>query len=165
MKTSPLISRVRKKMLVHGNCLCLCVSISQWTLAILALWIFSPEDRWMSGQESWPFYPIKAVCVCVRACVCVCVCVCVCAHARMCSVVSNSLRPHGCSLPGSAVHGIFQARVLEWVAMPSSRSSSQHRDRIHISWVSCIGRQILYHSCHLGSPNAGNKHLKDYFLV
>ena len=150
MKTSPLISRVRKKMLVHDNCWCLCVSISQWTLAILALWIFSPEDRWMSGQESWPFYPIKAVCVCV------------CARVR--SVVSNSLRPHGCSLPGSSVHGFFQARMLEWVAMPSS-GSSQHRNRTHISWVSCIGRQILYHSCHLGSPNAGNKHLKDYFLV
>ena len=29
-----------------------------------------------------------------------------------------------CSLPGSSVHGIFQARILEWVAMPSSRGSS-----------------------------------------
>ena len=31
--------------------------------------------------------------------------------------------PMGCSLPGSSVHGIFQARILEWVAMPSSRAS------------------------------------------
>ena len=34
-----------------------------------------------------------------------------------CSVVSDSWRPHGCSLPGSSVHGIFQARVLEWGAI------------------------------------------------
>ena len=39
--------------------------------------------------------------------------------------------------------GILQARILEWVAMPSSRGSSQPRDRIHISYVSCIGRQLL----------------------
>ena len=47
--------------------------------------------------------------------VCVCVCVCV------CSVVPDSLRPHGLySLPGSYVHGMSQARVLEWVAISSS---------------------------------------------
>ena len=37
--------------------------------------------------------------------------------------------PMDCSLPGSSVHGIFQARVLEWGAISSSRGSSQHRDR------------------------------------
>ena len=36
-----------------------------------------------------------------------------------------------CSLPGSSVHGILQARILEWVAMPSSRGSSQPRDQTH----------------------------------
>ena len=40
-------------------------------------------------------------------------------------------------------HGIFQARVLEWVAMSFSRGSSQPRDGTCISWVSCIGRQII----------------------
>ena len=35
-----------------------------------------------------------------------------------CSVLSDSLRPHGLSLPGSSVHGIIQARILEWVAIP-----------------------------------------------
>ena len=34
------------------------------------------------------------------------------------------------SLPGSSVHGILQAQILEWVAMPSSRGSSQSRDQI-----------------------------------
>ena len=38
-----------------------------------------------------------------------------------------------CSPPGSSVHGILQARILEWVAMPSSRESSPPRDQTHIS--------------------------------
>ena len=38
-----------------------------------------------------------------------------------------------CSLPGSSVYGILQARMLEWVVMPSSRGSSQPRDQTHIS--------------------------------
>ena len=50
-----------------------------------------------------------------------------------------------CSPPGSSVHGIFEARVLERVAMPSSRGSSPPRDWTPVSFVSCIGRQILYH--------------------
>ena len=49
------------------------------------------------------------------------------------------------SLPGSSVHGIFQARILKWVAISFSRGSSQPRDRTCISCVSCIGRWILYH--------------------
>ena len=54
-----------------------------------------------------------------------------------------------CSLPGSSVHGILQARVLEWVAMSFSRGLSQPKDRTCISLLSCIGRQILYHLHHL----------------
>ena len=50
--------------------------------------------------------------------------------------------PMDCSPPGSSVHGIFQERVLEWVAMPSFRESWP-RDQTCISWVSCIGRQAL----------------------
>ena len=46
--------------------------------------------------------------------------------------------------PGSSVHGISQARILEWVAMSSSRGSSRPRDRTHVSYVSCVGRQVLY---------------------
>ena len=48
--------------------------------------------------------------------------------------------PMDCSPPGSSVHEISQARMLEWVAIPSSRGSSQPRDRIHIS---CIGGRVL----------------------
>ena len=50
--------------------------------------------------------------------------------------------PMNCSLLGFFVHGVLQARPLEWVAMPSSRGSSQFRNQTH---VSCIGRWVLYH--------------------
>ena len=53
--------------------------------------------------------------------------------------------PINSSPPGSSVIGILQTRILEWVAMPSSRGSSQPRDRICITYVSCIGRRVLYH--------------------
>ena len=49
--------------------------------------------------------------------------------------------PVDCSPPGSSAHGLSQARILEWVAMPSS----QARDWTCISYVSCIDRQVLYH--------------------
>ena len=62
------------------------------------------------------------------------------------------LDPMDCSLPGSSAHGLLQARVLEWVVMPFSRGSSQPRDRTHVSYISCIGRRVLYHEQHLGSP-------------
>ena len=57
---------------------------------------------------------------------------------RKCSVVSDSLQPHG---PGSSVHGLLQARILEWVAIPFSRGSSQ-----------CLlhYRQILFHLSYQG---------------
>ena len=53
--------------------------------------------------------------------------------------------PMDCSLPGSSVHGIILARVLEWVAISSSRGSSRPRDQTRVSCRSCIGRRILYH--------------------
>ena len=54
--------------------------------------------------------------------------------------------PMDCSLPGSSAHGILQARILEWVAMPSSRRLFWPRDRTrHVSYISCFGRRALYH--------------------
>ena len=69
--------------------------------------------------------------------VCVCVCVCVCARARAYSVVSDSLWPQGLySLPGSSVHGVFQARILQWAAISSSGGSSLSKDWNCISCIS-----------------------------
>ena len=56
-------------------------------------------------------------------------------HVQLC-------HPMDCSLPGASVHGVFQARIVEGVAISSSRVSSWPRDQIH---ASCIDRQILYH--------------------
>ena len=71
-----------------------------------------------------------------------CVCMCV------CPVVSDCLQPL-CNLdrnpPGSSVHGILQTRILDWVAISSSRVSSQPRDRTHVCYFSCLDRQVLYH--------------------
>ena len=59
--------------------------------------------------------------------------------------VSDSLQPQDCSPASSSVHGILQARILEWVAVPSSRGSSQPRDQTCVSYISCIGRWVLYY--------------------
>ena len=53
--------------------------------------------------------------------------------------------PMDCSLPGSSIHGILQARILEWVSMSFSRGPSRFRTPTRISCISCMGRQILYH--------------------
>ena len=51
--------------------------------------------------------------------------------------------PMDCSPPGSSVHGILQARILEWVAMPSSRGSSPPRDRTCIYFGSCVAASFF----------------------
>ena len=63
--------------------------------------------------------------------VCVCVCVCVCAHAHV--QLYLFVIPWTISTPGSSVQGIFQRRILEWVAISFSRESSRPRDQTHIS--------------------------------
>ena len=60
--------------------------------------------------------------------------------------------PMGLSPPGSSVHGLLQAKIPEWVAIPSSRGSSPPRNWTCVSYVSCIWKQILYHELYLGSP-------------
>ena len=55
--------------------------------------------------------------------------------------------PTDCSLPGSSVHGISQARILEWVAISFSRGSSWPRDQTR---GSCIGRRTLLPLSHQG---------------
>ena len=56
------------------------------------------------------------------------------------SVVSDSCDPMDCSPPVSSVHGILQARILEWVAISFSTGSSQPKDW---TWVSCIGGRFF----------------------
>ena len=66
-------------------------------------------------------------------------------HAQLLQLCPTLCNPMDHSLPGSPVCGILQARILEWVALPCSRGSSPPRQWTCISYVSCIGRQFLYH--------------------
>ena len=70
-----------------------------------------------------------------------CICACVLSgfrHVHLCDPMDQSP-------PGSSAYGIVQARILEQVAIPFSRGSSQSRNQTHVSYVSCTGRQVLYH--------------------
>ena len=60
-------------------------------------------------------------------------------------------------MPDSSVHGILQARILEWVVMPSSRESSQPRDRTHFSGGSCIAGGFFTAELLGKSPKMGAK--------
>ena len=85
-----------------------------------------------------------------------------CLVAKSCPTLCN---PMDYSPPGSSVHGIFQARILEWVAISFSRGSSWPRDQ---TCVSCIVRQTLYLGSQVQSlqvckvqPNKGQLRLKE----
>ena len=97
----------------------------------------------------------------------ICYCRCVCAKLlQSCLTLCD---PMDCSLPGSSVHGISQARILEWVAMPSSRGSSRPRDPSRISYVSCIGSRFFTISAAREAPvfsqsGASNPRLKTMLL-
>ena len=85
-----------------------------------------------------------------RICVCGQIDMLCCAKSlQLCLTLCNSM---DYSPPDSSVHVIIQARILEWGAMFSSRGSSPPRNQTQISYVSCIGKQLLYHQHHLGSP-------------
>ena len=96
-----------------------------------------------TGGLQWPESHVKALALHHVDSVCVCVCVCVLA-AQSCLTLWDFMV---CNPPGSSVHGIFQARILELAAIPFSRGSFQPRDQTQ---VSC--RQILYHLIYQGSP-------------
>ena len=73
----------------------------------------------------------------------------VCMRAKSLQSCLTLCAPMDCSLPGSSVHGIFQERTLEWVAMPSSRGSSWPRDLLFL----LLWQVGSYRKCHLGSPH------------
>ena len=70
---------------------------------------------------------------------------CVCTHAQSFSRCLTFCNPLDCSLLGSSIHGISQARILEWDTISYSRGSSPPKDRTCASCISCTGRWILYH--------------------
>ena len=50
-----------------------------------------------------------------------------------------------CNPPGPSVKGVFQARILEWAAISSSRCSSWRRGQTYVSCMACVDGHILYH--------------------
>ena len=75
-----------------------------------------------------------------------------CVHAKSFQSCLTLCNPMDCSCPDSSVHGILQARILQWIAMPSSRGSSPPKDQNCCSWLLRY-RQILY------SWETGNTHM------
>ena len=83
---------------------------------------------WANAADDLKLKPIL-ICVCMSSCS---------------FLFETHCDPMNCSPPGSSVHGIFQARIVGWVAISYSKGSSQPRDQTHVSCISCNGRQILY---------------------
>ena len=70
-------------------------------------------------------------------------------HTQSCQTFRD---PMHCSPRSSSVHGIFQERILEWVAISFIRGSFQHWDQTCVSCMSCTGRRVLYQLRHWGGP-------------
>ena len=96
-----------------------------WTLALQ-----TPLSMEFSRQEYWRELPFSIPCLCVH--------VCLVALSRL--ILCD---PMDCSPPGSSICGIFHLRVLEWVAISSSRGSSQPKDRIRVSCVVFIAERFF----------------------
>ena len=82
--------------------------------------------RFFSTSTTWEA-PVAKACMCAKS-------------PKSCPAPCN---PRDHSLPGSSVHGILQARVLEQVTTSSSKDSSRPRDRTHVSYGSCIAGRFF----------------------
>ena len=109
------------------------LSFSLLVQSSLLLETASPTWTPLPPSPFLPSVPFSKTEVCV--CVCVCVRASVCMHAQSCPTLCN---PMNYSPPASSVHGILQARILEWVDMLSCRGSSRPGDQTHVSCVSCV---------------------------
>ena len=85
----------------------------------------------------------------------------VCVHAQLYLILCD---PMDCSPPGSSVCGLFQARILEWVATSLSRGSSLPWDWTHVSCASCIRRRMFLPLCNLGSPQLWSYWFFSYYI-
>ena len=104
-----------------------CCCCHQRVVGVLApevqvlIYFFTNSKATTRAKSSSPMYSAHEH-VCARVCTCMCACVCACVLVtQSCSTLCD---PLDCSLPGPSAHGILQARILEWVAVPFSRGSS-----------------------------------------
>ena len=109
-------------------------TIESYSLEVI---LFSKKELFTKFSWKWKETLIE----CLLACVCMC---CVLSHAQLLVI------PWTC-LPGSSAHRIFQARILEWVAISYFRGFSQHRDWTQISWIFCLAGDSVSLN-HLESP-------------
>ena len=114
----------------------------KWCITVIGLQILNHPVSWHKSHLIFIFWPYGMAYGILFPCVC----------ARLSQLCLTLCDPIDCSPPGSSFHEILQARILQWVAMPSFSRSSWLSDWTCISYVSCISRRVLYHSCHLGSP-------------
>ena len=118
VKNSPANSRDTRLVGFHP-----CVGKILWRRAWQPTQVFLPEksqgQRSLVGHKEWDMIEHARI-YCYE-------------HSESCCLVQTLCNRMDCILPGSSVHGIFQARILGWAAMPFSRGSSQPRDR---TWVS-----------------------------
>ena len=126
---------------VHGI---LQARILEWVSVPFFRGFSQPRDQTQVSLIAGGFFTIWATSEALYMCVCVCVCVCVWTWKKVTLLLAQSCLtlwdPMNCSSPGSSVHGISQARILEWIASPFSRRSYQPRDQ---SWVSCIAGRFF----------------------
>ena len=97
-----------------------------WFTIPLHIFIYLLNSFWVYGTLLLTMYTLVLVSIVLIALWCPTLCV-----------------PMDCSPPGSSVHGILQARILEWVAISWSRWSSQPRDRTCICCISCIAGRFF----------------------
>ena len=119
---------------VHGI---LQARILEWVAFLFSRGSSQPRDRTQVSSiagNSLPAEPhgkFHNVCICMYIYVCVC-CVCVCVLvAQLCPTLCD---PIDCSLPDSSVHGVLQARILEWVAISFSKKRDE-KDSYHLNYI------------------------------
>ena len=121
-----------------------------------------------------PHPPGPALCPAVPQFTCTaCVCLCECSVAQSCLTLCSCM---DCGPSGPSVHGIFHERILEWVAISSSRGCSQPRDQTHVScilyhWSTWNIRTVLPWSYHFslglvgGKPQWAGRDSPGYFFL
>ena len=107
----------------------------KWCITVIGLQILNHPVSWHKSHLIFIFWPCGMAYGILFPCVC----------ARLSQLCLTLCDPIDCSPPGSSFHEILQARILQWVAMPSFSRSSWPSDWTCISYVSCISRRVLYH--------------------
>ena len=121
-----LLLHMWKSFFFFFLCVCVCVGMRACQ-ALHHVWLFATS--WTAACQAYLSFPITWI-FCSNLCpLSVCVCVCVLKLLQSCSTLCD---PMDRSPPGSSIHGILQARILERVATLSFRGSSRPKDRTHL---------------------------------